>query len=603
MHGHRGKYLTVDLSTGSVEIETYDTPFAKKYLGGNGFAAALIREMVPAGAEPFSPENTIVFTVGPLTGTPVWGCGRGHLASISPLTGVFADSNYGGDFAVALKKAGCDALAITGASDTPVYLSVTGGNVVIKDASDLWGMDTRRTHEELLSREEKGIQTAIIGPGGENGVHFASVMMSGRRLSAAGRGGLGAVMGLKNLKAVAAGGDEEITVFDKPGLTAYLKTLIDDVRQKAQALTDMGTPFLVNRINAHGTLGTRNNSRETFDRAEAISGELIKDTYVENRIACRGCPVACGKTVAVPRGEAGGRSVKMPEYETLYSLGSMLENDDIVSIMNANSVCDDLGMDTISMGVTLSFVAECLERGIVTEAELGFPVHFADGEHLTELVRKTAYKEGVGEILSLGSRKIAERFGGDAAKYLYEVKGMEIAGHSARGLRMMSLGYATATRGGSHHDTRAIYTEPGVDPGFEGQAEYVVKSQHSTAVGDSLVMCRFLYERAFGMAISETLVKVLNLVTGWGMILDELELTGERIYTLERIIGTDRGIRRSDDTLPYRVMHEPIGDGPAKGRYCPPEILDEMLDAYYTIRGWDADGVPTEETLSRLGLT
>jgi aldehyde:ferredoxin oxidoreductase len=274
----------------------------------------------------------------------------------------------------------------------------------------------------------------------------------------------------------------------------------------------------------------------------------------------------------------------------------------MVSIMNANAVCDDLGLDTISMGVTLSFAAECLERGVVTEGELGFPVRFADGEHLAELVKKTAYKEGVGEMLALGSRKLAECFGGDAARYLYDVKGMEIAGHSARGLRMMSLGYATSTRGGSHHDARALYTEPGVDPGFEGQVEYVVKSQHNTAVGDSLVMCRFLSERAFGMAISEKLVRTISLVTGWNLTLEELEMIGERIYTLERIINTDRGIMRRDDTLPYRVMHEPIGEGPAKGRFCPPEKLDEMLDTYYELRGWDPDGIPTDETLSRLGL-
>jgi len=426
--------------------------------------------------------------------------------------------------------------------------------------------------------------------------------MSGRRLSAAGRGGLGAVMGAKNVKAVAAGGNREVTVSDKAGLTAYLKTLIDEVKEKAAALTDIGTPVLVNKINAHGTLGTRNNSRETFAKAKAISGEYIKDTYMEKRIACRGCPVACGKTVAIPHGDAGGRTVKMPEYETIYSLGSMLENDDIVSIMNANTVCDDLGLDTISMGVTLSFVAECLEKGIVTESELGYPVRFSDGEHLTELLKKTAKREGVGDILALGSKKIAERFGKEASRYLYEVKGMEIAGHSARGLRMMSLGYATSSRGGSHHDARPVYSEPGVDPGFDGQAEYVVKCQHNTAVGDSLVMCRFLYERAFGMAISEKLVKAVSLVTGWDLTLDELELTGERIYNLERIINTDRGVRRSDDTLPYRVMHEPIGDGPAKGRYCPPDILDEMLDVYYDLRGWDKDGVPKNDTLLRLGL-
>jgi len=281
----------------------------------------------------------------------------------------------------------------------------------------------------------------------------------------------------------------------------------------------------------------------------------------------------------------------------------MLENRDISSIFNANTFCDEMGLDTISMGVTLAFAAECLEKGIVTAAELGASVAFGDGSNIAELVRLTALKQGAGALFALGSERLAELWGQDSRKYVYSVQGLEIAGHSARGIRSMGLAYATSTRGGSHHDARPNYIEPKGDPGFEGQAAYCVNSQHYTAFGDSLVVCRFISERGLGSPFDESIQEILRAVTGWEMDLTEIYAIGERIYNLERLINVKRGRDRSKDALPYRVTHEPINAGPCEGRYCPPEAFEQLLDEYYQLRGWDAQGIPTAQKLQELGLS
>ncbi|HXK66674.1 MAG TPA: aldehyde ferredoxin oxidoreductase C-terminal domain-containing protein, partial [Spirochaetota bacterium] len=325
----------------------------------------------------------------------------------------------------------------------------------------------------------------------------------------------------------------------------------------------------------------------------------------KKNIACHGCPVACGKLVDVPYGTYTGTNVKMPEYETIYAFGSMLENSDVVSIYNANTVCDEMGMDTISFGVTLAFLTECVEKGLIKNSDLEIPLHFGKWNHVADIAEYAAYQKGLlGKLLAMGSRRLSEYIGDESEKYLYEVKGLEIAGHSARGLRQMSLGYATATRGGSHHDTRPTYypNDPEVDPGFTHQPEYSFNSQNNTAIGDSLVLCRFIHERSFGTQINETLAEALSYVTGWDITKQELVEIGERIYTLERLINVSRGIDRQSDVLPYRVMNEPIPDGPSKGWMCTNEDLQKMLDEYYRLRGWDKNGIPTQETLKRLKI-
>ena len=602
MYGHNGKILKVNLSTGVVEEESYDELLVKLFLGGNGLAAKIIYDMVPPDADPLGPQNALIFTVGPITDTPVWGTSRGHMAAISPMTGFFADSNYGGQFGTAQKRAGFDAICVTGKASKPVYLVVTEKGGEIRDATPLWGKSTEETITLLQSQEGKGAICAAIGPAGERGVLFANVICGGKRPGAAGRGGMGAVMGSKNVKAVVVKGNRKTQIADRDSLSQLLKSKYQAFEGNTKALRTYGTPVLVNTINALGMLGTRNNGNEEFFRAEDISGQRIKEQHWKEDIACHGCPVACGKNVSAAKGEYAGKPVKMPEYETLYAMGSMTENGDIDAIINGNHLCDLMGIDTISMGVTLAFAAECMERGICTEKELGGKVRFADPEGLFDLIKKTALKEGIGAYLSVGSARLAGKFGHDADKYLHAVKKLEIAGHSPRGLRSMSLSYAVGTRGGSHHDGRPNYASVDPDPGFDPQPEYILKSNYFTAVGDSLVLCRFIAERGIGTPLNEDMAKIVNYVTGWSLSLPDLEKIGERIYNQERLINVQRGVSRKDDTLPYRVMNEPIPGGPAKGRHCPQEELDKMLDRYYALRGWSPDGIPTDDKLKELGL-
>lgn len=605
MFGYHGKIVEVNLTTTSINVKNFDGDFARLYLGGNGFAVKILYDNVKPDTDPLSEDNVVVFATGPFTGGHVWGGSRGHCASISPLTNILCDSNFGGNFAAMFKRTAFDAIVIKGKASSPVYIHIDNEIVTIKDATSLWGKTVSEAHSLLSKQNEKRIESALIGPAGENLVRYASVICSGTRVSAAGRGGIGAVLGSKLCKGIVVSGDKKIEIFDADKLKNCLNHLYPGMKERAKHLTEFGTPVLVQMINSRGKLCTRNNQKEQFDKAYVISGEYIKEHHKKKNIACHGCPVACGKLVDVPYGTYTGTNVKMPEYETIYAIGSMLENSDVVSIYNANTVCDEMGMDTISFGVTLAFLTECVEKGLIKNSDLEIPLHFGKWNHVADIAEYAAYQKGLlGKLLAMGSRRLSEYIGDESEKYLYEVKGLEIAGHSARGLRQMSLGYATATRGGSHHDTRPTYypNDPEVDPGFTHQPEYSFNSQNNTAIGDSLVLCRFIHERSFGTQINETLAEALSYVTGWDITKQELVEIGERIYTLERLINVSRGIDRQSDVLPYRVMNEPIPEGPSKGWMCTNEDLQKMLDEYYRLRGWDKNGIPTQETLKRLKI-
>ncbi len=604
MYGYMGKVALVDLSTGKVSTDTLAEDLAWDFVGGNGFAAKVIYDLVSPGTGAFDEENVVVIATGPVTATPFWGSGRGHMASISPITGFFFDSNFGGNFAAALKRSGYDYLAIKGKADSPVYIMVDDGNILIRDARDIWGLTTGEALERIRHKDGK-VEAAIIGPAGERQVLFASVVCSGFRTSISARGGLGAVLGSKMLKAVVARGGKRPVVADPDGLREFMRTHSPELKSSIGLLKKYGTSFLVEMINSKGKLMTRNNMSETFDGASSIRAQEIARLKIRD-VACHGCPIACGKMVSVPSGMFRGTQVKIPEYETLYSMGSMLGNPDLVSIINANAACDEMGMDTISFGVTLAFLTECVERGLLKREDLGgVELKFGDWHGLAELVRETALKSSpVGDLLSMGSQRLARVIGKDSGRFLHTARSLEIAGHSARGIRTMGLAYATSTRGGSHQDARPLYPEddPAKDPGFEDAAKYCIKSQHNSTLGDSLVICRFVQERVLGMEISGRTADLLRYVTGLDRDAADIELVAERIYNLERLIGTSRGLDRESDTLPYRVTHEPIPSGPSKGRYVPLERLDSMLDEYYELRGWDSRGVPSLDRLIELGL-
>ena len=605
MQGYGGRMLFVDVGTGATRVEPLSEAPARALLGGNGFAARLLLDHVPAGIDPFDPANAVVFAVGPVTDTTVPGNSRACVATKSPLTGLFFDSTFGGRFPATMKRTGWDAVVITGRAREPVYVRVTEEGATLRPARALMGKTTRDTVLAVQEAEGAAADVMAIGPAGERRVRFACLATYWKnREGVAGRGGIGAVLGAKNVKAVSVAGGRKT----EPADPAALKTLIEERREPmttgTKALSTYGTPFLVKPINTLGALGAYNLRGETFADYLAISGEEMHARYHDRDTTCLKCPVACGKQYEIRDGELKGLKAKMPEYETIFAFGSMLGNSHAGSLTRANDLCDLLGLDTISMGVTLAFLAEALERGWVSEAEVGVPFGWGRWEGMLRLIEQTAAREGFGDRLAEGSWRLAESLHPEATRSVYAVKRLELPAHSARALKGLSIGYATATRGGSHHDTRPT---PQYAPTFdkrspEGKPEFAVRSQHFTAVGDSLVICRFTSERGYGLYVEEPYARMVRAITGWDVTVEELERIGERVINLERAFNVREGVRRAADVLPWRVMHEPIPEGPSAGMYCPPDELAAMLDRYYALRGWDADGVPTRDRLAALGL-
>jgi aldehyde:ferredoxin oxidoreductase len=603
--GYGGRLLFVDLTTGTARVEPLDEATARALLGGNGLAARVLYDHVPPGIDAFDPRNAVVFGVGPITDTTVPGNSRACVVTKSPLTNLFFDSTFGGRFPATLKRTGFDAVTITGCAPAPSYLVVTENGATVKPARDVWGRTTREAVNALIDAEGADADAIAIGPAGEHRVRFAAMAHYWKnREGVAGRGGIGAVLGSKNLKAVVVKGGRKTEVADAAGLKALIDGTREPLKTGTKALTTFGTPFLVGPINALGGLGAYNLRQETFAEARAVSGEEMKLHYHDRDTTCLKCPVACGKQYGIAEGEFAGTKAKMPEYETIFALGPMLGISNPEALILANDLCDLLGMDTISIGVTLAFVAEALERGWLDPREVGVPFGFGDWRGMLKLVEMTARREGFGARLAEGAWRLAASVHPEGTKLVYAVKGLELPAHSARALKGLSIGYATATRGGSHHDTRPTpqYAQGFDRRGTKDKPAFAVRSQHFTALGDSLVMCRFTSERGFGVFIGEPYATMVRTVTGWDVTVDELERLGERIINLERLFNVREGVRRRQDMLPWKVMHEPIPDGPSAGMYCPPAELDAMLDDYYALRGWDAAGVPTTARLAALGL-
>ena len=605
MKGYGGRILFIDLTRGTSRVESLDETTARTLLGGNGLAARLLLDRVPERIDAYDPANAVVFAVGPITDTTVPGNSRACVASKSPLTGFFFDSTFGGRWPATMKRTGFDALVITGQAPAPVYLKVTETGLEVKPAARLWGQTTRDTVHAIQAVEGDATDVMAIGPAGERLVRFAcAVTYWKNREGVAGRGGIGAVLGAKRVKAVVVAGTRKTEVADAALLKALLEEKREPLKTGTAALSKYGTSFLVKPINTLGGLGAYNLRQETFAEAGVISGEEMHAHYHDRDTTCLKCPVACGKQYEIRDGELKGLKAKMPEYETIFAFGSMLGNAHAGSLAKANDLCDLLGLDTISMGVTLAFAAEALERGWLTEAEVGLPFGWGDWRGMLRLVEMTAGREGFGDKLAEGAWRLAESMGTEATRAVYAVKRLELPAHSARALKGMSIGYATATRGGSHHDTRPTpqYAQGYDRRGTDGKPEFAVRSQHFTAVDDSLVLCRFTSERGFGLFVDEPYARMVRAVTGWDMTVEELERIGERVINLERLFNVREGARRKDDVLPWRVMHEPIPDGPSAGMYCPPEELSMMVDRYYALRGWDENGVPTPARLTALGI-
>ena len=511
MNGWTGKILAIDLGSGVRGFVAVDDAMRRLFIGGRGLGVKLYADLCPDAIDPFAAENALIFMTGPLTGTMMTS-GRFQIVSRSPLTGTICDSSSGGTFGAALKGAGIDGLVVRGRAATPVYLWIHDGEVEVRDASGLWGLDTQQTQKKIQAELGSKASVACIGPAGENRVLFAAVMNDKDR--AAGRGGMGAIMGGKNLKAIAAAGSRAVDIADAAGykdLTGRIDRAVDKNPVTGKSLQVLGTSVLVNIINAHGMFPTENFRRGVFNDAEGTSGEKIAEALLERQSACYKCPIGCGRTTRTKdkRGEG-------PEYETVWAFGAHLGVSDLTAITEANYACNELGLDTITMGSTIGCAMELSETGAWKES-----LRWGDAGKLLGWVTDTAYRRGIGAELGLGSKRLAAKYG--RPELAMQVKGMEIPAYDPRGAQGMALSYATSSRGGCHMKAYMIAPEILGHPVFldrfstAGKPELVALFQDISAVVDSAVLCRFLQ---FALGIS-TLTEMLRVVTGldWSVVL------------------------------------------------------------------------------------
>ncbi|WP_300460206.1 aldehyde ferredoxin oxidoreductase family protein [Desulfobacula sp.] len=608
MYGWMGKILRVDLTTGACIECALDPSVAKDYIGGRGLGIHLLNQEMDPNGDAFSPENPMIMATGPLTGTGAPTGARYMVMTKSPLTGAVTCSNSGGMFPTEFKRTGFDAIMFKGASKSPVYLWIDQGKAELRPADHLWGKDTHQTTDLLLTETHSKAKVACIGPAGEKQVLFASIMNDKHR--AAGRSGVGAVMGSKNLKAVVVRGKGRIPLADSDRFKAFNKKILDtfkdDTRDTPLGLTVNGTAGVVTATQNFGVLPTKNWQQGTFDGWEKIDGGQLTKRFLKKNSACYGCPIGCGRLTKVddPRFAGEGEG---PEYETVYAMGSNCMIDDLAAITKANYICNELGMDTITMGATIACAMELVERGYLPEDQVGRSLNWGDAEALVELTRMTGNREGFGDQLAEGSYRLADRYGHPELAPVS--KKQEFPGYEPRGSQAMGLAYATSPIGGSHMRGDPAYFElfsvpKPMDPHqWEGKAKVTKAFQDLSAIIDSAGLCIFFAVRnlaAKDLGVAPTgILEYLNAATGADYTLEELMQAGERIINAERLFLTKAGFTRKDDSLPDRLTQTPAPTGPAKGCVC---HLDNMLDDYYQVRGWTQNGVPRNALLDQLGL-
>ncbi|MCL6450349.1 MAG: aldehyde ferredoxin oxidoreductase family protein [Acetobacteraceae bacterium] len=592
MPGWMGRVLRVDLGSGRTAYEPLDPRLARDYLGGRGLGARIVFDRVPPTQDPLGPGNLLVFAVGPLTGTRAPASGRFSLSTRSPLTGAIHDSNAGGTFGVRLKRCGLDALVVEGRAPHPVYLYVDGSGAEVRDARRLWGLDAPAATDALCGPggPHRGAAALSIGPAGENLVRLAAIMVEGRRALA--RGGVGAVMGSKNLKAVVAAGLAPVEVADREAFDFVVYEALKLVRANpvtSRALPQFGTAVLVNLLNELGAYPTRNFLQSQFPQAGLASGEAVASTVLLRRAACHGCPIACARVIRGPEGEEEG-----PEYESIWALGANCGVSALGDIVAANRLCNRLGLDTISAGGTVACAMELYEAGAFSDG-----ARFGDAEGQRRLLLGAARRDGPGAELAEGSLALAASRG--AAELAMQVKGLELPAYDPRGMQGQGLAFATSNRGGCHLRANMLTCEvlglPKMVDRFarSGKAGLLIVIQHSSAAMDSLVVCKFA-----GFALSdEHWARMLSAATGVDYATQDLQLVGERVYNLERLYNLRQGWGRERDTLPRRLLETPVQGGPAAGRVVE---LQPMLDEYYRFRGWDREGRPSPAKLKALGL-
>jgi aldehyde:ferredoxin oxidoreductase len=610
MYGWHGRILRLNLTHGSIQEEQFSEQDARKFIGGRGLAIKYLMEGMDPRADALSPENLLIMATGPLTATPAPTGNRYMVVTKSPLTGVLSNSNSGGDFPTFMKRSGFDLLIFEGRAEHPVYLYLDDGHAELRDASHLWGMDTHETDDAIRSETAEDVRVTCIGPAGENLALIAAIINDKHR--AAARSGVGAVMGSKNLKAVAARGEQNPSLYDEKAMRAVVresnKQLAQDIR-KGATMRIYGTSYVPDVTHEAGVFPTYNFQYGQFRGTHKINGPTLKEHFLIRHTGCYACPLACARLTEVRAEEWGEKYAgagEGPEYETIGSLGSACGVDNMAALTKANYLCNELGLDTISTGVTIATAMEMYTKGILKEEQIGRPLPFGDADGVIEMIRLAARRKGFGDQIAAGSWRLAREHG--HPEMSVTAKKLEFPSYDARGLKGMGLLYATSNIGASHMAGDTAYTELfGVGKKidgltYEGKAALVKHFQDLFTIIDAVGLCvfvaiRYTLDTEAGY-IPTRLTEMVNQATGSSYTPESLLQAAERVYTLERLFLTKAGITRSDDTIAPRML-ESMPTGPVQGETFD---LDKVLDDYYIERGWDQDGIPTQQRLEALGI-
>ncbi|MBT3389616.1 MAG: aldehyde ferredoxin oxidoreductase family protein [Chloroflexi bacterium] len=609
MNGWHGQILRIDLTKQTIEREEVDPAVAKDFLGGRGWAIKYLYEGMEPKADPLSPENMLIFATGPLTGTPAPTGNRYMVVTKSPLTGAISNSNSGGDFPTWMKRTGYDMFIFTGKAAEPVYLWINEDQVEIRPAAHLWGQDTHQTTDALLAETDPKAKVACIGPAGENLALMAAIMNDKHR--AAARSGVGAVMGSKNLKAVVVQGRKKPPMHNHDEMTKFSVEISKEVGADMKAgssLREYGTAYVPQVTNELGILPTRNFQSGQFEGVDTIDGYTLTEKYLIRPKPCYRCPIACGRLTEVAEGSKYDGKGEGPEYESISSLGSGCGIDDLAAVTKANYICNELGMDTITAGMTVAAAMDLYESGYIPESDIGQPLRFGDGDALITMLKKMATREGFGDALAEGSFRLAEKYG--HPELAVTARKMEFPGYDPRGAQGMGLLYATASVGASHMAGDLAYAEvfgvpEKIDPlATDGKPALIKRFGDAFVNIDATGLCVFLAMRyVFDPDINlwpTRLTRLMNLTTGADYTPESVLQAGERVFNLERMFLIRAGFTGKDDTLPPRMLNEPLPSGPAKGHVV---RLDDMLPEFYRVQGWDENGIPTPEKLAELGLS
>jgi len=613
MKGFHGRILEIDLSRGKSTVTEIPEEEYRRYLGGSGLAAKIYDSRGYAELDPLAEEAPLIILTGILTGHNVPTACKVAFCGKSPATGIWAEAVVGGYWPAALKTSGYDGLIITGKAEKPVYLCSGENGVSIEDASELWGEDAYATVEKLQAAHGEKTKVAAIGPAGENQVLISAIMIDGLDARAAGRCGMGALMGSKNLKAIASVKTDNVPpLHDKEALAEARKKVLPQIREKAKGLSDYGTAGGVPVVEKLGDLPIRNWTEGSWSEGAAkVSGQAMAEQFFVKHYACFACPIRCGKEMKVPIGPHKDTVSHGPEYETIAGFGAMCLNDDPAYVIAANDLCNRLGLDTISGSAVVAFAMELYEHNLIPADLLeDLKPEWGSGEAIIKLIKQIAYREGLGEYLGRGVKKAAEYFGPLAAEFAVESKGLEFAFHDPRAFTSMAVVYATGARGACHLEGLTYFNENKAIPasilglpddydphGTEGKAVLAKTMQDYMGIFNALGLCKFLNR---GHISPADIAGWVSAVTGWDITEKELLTAGERLFNLKRKINVGLGISRKNDTLPPRLLVHDRKEGAAAGSL---PHLGKMLYEYYNLRGWSLEGIPAKDTLKRLGLS